>query len=313
MRRLASVVFTAVLALSPLTVLGDVVDAARSNLLVSVDWLAEHVDDPDLVLLHVGEHREYRAAHIPGARHVSLEDISVSDHSDMSRMRMLDLPAADDLHRRLSKLGIDDHSRVVVYFGDDWVSPATRVVFTLDAAGLGERSALLDGGMRAWKRAGNATTKELPGVPKPASLSPLQMQSRVVDADFVQSHLDTPGYVVIDGRAASLYDGVDTGGDHSHPHKTGHIAGAKSLPYTSITGLDLKLKSAAELRALFDAIGVKPGDTVIGYCHIGQQATAMLFAARSLGHRVFLYDGSFEDWSQRDLPVTNPSQKSKAP
>jgi thiosulfate/3-mercaptopyruvate sulfurtransferase len=55
---------------------------------------------------------------------------------------------------------------------------------------------------------------------------------------------------------------------------------------------------------------VKPDDTVIGYCHIGQQATAMLFAARSLGHRVLLYDGSFQDWSRRtDLPVENPSQK----
>ena len=55
---------------------------------------------------------------------------------------------------------------------------------------------------------------------------------------------------------------------------------------------------------------MKPDDTVIGYCHIGQQATAMLFAARSLGHRVLLYDGSFQDWSRHtDFPVENPSQK----
>ena len=54
--------------------------------------------------------------------------------------------------------------------------------------------------------------------------------------------------------------------------------------------------------------GVKPNDTVIGYCHIGQQATAMLFAARSLGYKVVLYDGSFEDWSKRDLPVDNPKK-----
>jgi thiosulfate/3-mercaptopyruvate sulfurtransferase len=237
----------------------------------------------------------------------------VSDHSDMQRMRILDLPPAEDLRQRLIRLGIGDGARVVVYFADDWISQATRVVFTLDAAGLGERSALLDGGMRAWKRAGHATTRRLPTVTSPVSLSPLRMQQRVVDAGFVQSHLDAPGYAVIDGRAASLYDGIDTGGDRAHPHKTGHIRGARSLPYTSITGLDLKLKSPAELRVLFDAAGVKPGDTVIGYCHIGQQATAMLFAARSLGHDVLLYDGSFEDWSQRDLPVFNPAQKSITP
>jgi len=55
---------------------------------------------------------------------------------------------------------------------------------------------------------------------------------------------------------------------------------------------------------------VQPRDTVVGYCHIGQQATGMLFAARSLGHPVLLYDGSFEDWSAHaDYPVENPSAK----
>ena len=65
----------------------------------------------------------------------------------------------------------------------------------------------------------------------------------------------------------------------------------------------MQLKPAADIAAVFTKAGVKPGDTVIGYCHIGQQATAMLFAARSLGYKVVLYDGSFEDWSKRDLPV----------
>jgi len=54
---------------------------------------------------------------------------------------------------------------------------------------------------------------------------------------------------------------------------------------------------------------VKPGDTLIGYCHIGQQATVVLFAARTLGYKVLLYDGSFHDWEKRDLPVENPSAK----
>ena len=81
------------------------------------------------------------------------------------------------------------------------------------------------------------------------------------------------------------------------PQRTGHIAGAKSVPFTEITDDNLKLKSVPELNALFAKAGVKPGDTVVGYCHIGQQATGMLFAARLTGHPVLLYDGSFEDWS----------------
>ena len=72
----------------------------------------------------------------------------------------------------------------------------------------------------------------------------------------------------------------------------------------------MRLKSAADLEAIFTKAGVKPGDTVIGYCHIGLQATAMLLAARSLGHPVLLYDGSFEDWSRHsDYPVDNPAKK----
>jgi thiosulfate/3-mercaptopyruvate sulfurtransferase len=70
------------------------------------------------------------------------------------------------------------------------------------------------------------------------------------------------------------------------------------------------LKSPAELLELFTKAGVKAGDTVIGYCHIGMQTTAMLFAARTLGHKVLLYDGSFQDWYRHtEYPVVNPSAK----
>ena len=96
---------------------------------------------------------------------------------------------------------------------------------------------------------------------------------------------------------------TDSGGQAA-PHKTGHIDGAVSVPYVSLVDENQQLKPKADLEAAFAKAGVKPGDTVIGYCHIGQQATATLFAARSLGYPVLLYDGSFEDWSRRNLPVT---------
>jgi len=84
----------------------------------------------------------------------------------------------------------------------------------------------------------------------------------------------------------------------------------KDVEVTELTDERLMLKSQAELRTLFDRAGVAPGDTVVGYCHIGQQATAMLFAARLLGHPVRLYDGSFQDWSRgTDAPVDTSAAK----
>ena len=279
----------------------------RQNLVVDAAWLKAHLADPDLVLLHVGDKKEYEAAHIPGARFVSQQDVSVSDHS--GKGLMLEMPPADDLRHRLEALGISDKSRVVVYYGKDWVSPSTRVMFTLDYAGLGDRSSLLDGGQDAWVRAGGAVTKDVTPA-KIGALSPLKTRPIVVDAATVKSRLGTKGFAVVDGRDAAFYDGVQTGGGHGQQHRTGHISGARSIPFTSITDDRLLLKSEGELAALFANAGVKPDDTVIGYCHIGQQTTAMLFAARTLGHKVLLYDGSFEDWSRHtDYPVDNPSEK----
>ena len=87
------------------------------------------------------------------------------------------------------------------------------------------------------------------------------------------------------------------------------------MPFTEITYDNLTLKSPNELAAIFTKAGVAPGDTIVGYCHVGQQATAMLFAARSLGHPVLLYDGSFQEWSRLTpaaaYPVETPAQKGK--
>jgi thiosulfate/3-mercaptopyruvate sulfurtransferase len=269
-------------------------------IVVSTGWLAQHLKDPNLVLLHVGEKGEYDAGHIPGARYVKLDDISVSSHDHQNGL-MLEMPAPDSLRARLEALGISNDSRVIVYYGNDWVSPATRVIFTLDYAGLGASAALLDGGMQAWKSEGHALTKDAPER-SPGQLAKLHINPIVVDAAWVKSRLGTPNFHLIDGRDAMFYDGVEKGGS-----RKGHIAGARSVPYTEIADDKLRLRSATELNALFARAGVAPGDTVVAYCHIGQQATAVLFAARSIGHPVLLYDGSYQDWSRRpDFPVEDP-------
>ena len=273
----------------------------RDSLLVSTSWLAAHYRDPDVVLLHIGDPAAYAKSHIPGAKFVPASEMSVSDHSDHGLM--LEMPSAQSLRDSLAALGISDNSTIVVYFAKDWVTPSTRVVFTLDYAGLGARTRLLDGGMDAWIHDGHEVTDAVTPA-HTGRLSALKIEPIVVTADYVRAHLGKPSVSVVDGRASSFYDGVQT----PNGQRTGHIAGAKSVPFTEITDDALHLKSADALAALFTRAGVAPGDTVIGYCHIGQQATGMLFAARLTGHPVLLYDGSFQDWSRHaDFPVDNPS------
>ena len=281
---------------------GTILAGPRESMLVDAHWLAKHVDDPNLVLLHVGDKAGYEAKHIPGARHVTLQDLSRP--TDMARGDLhLEMPPAADLRQRLENLGISNDSRVIVYYGKDWVSPATRVIFTLDYAGLGDRASLLDGGMEAWIAAGHPATDAVPAAKK-GSLAPLKVKPIVVTGEQVRAAMGKKGTAIVDGRAAAYYDGVETGGMPDKPHKTGHIAGARSVPFTEVVNEKNFWKSPEELRALFGKAGVKPGDRVIAYCHIGQQATAALFAARSLGYEVALYDGSFEEWSRReDAPV----------
>jgi thiosulfate/3-mercaptopyruvate sulfurtransferase len=283
------------------------VTGARDSLVVTPAWLSQHLHDPNLVILHVGDKDGYEAAHIPGARLVSMSDVSISDHTPKGLM--LEMPPADELKKHLEALGISDDSRVVVYYAGGWISPSTRIVFTLDYAGLGAHSSLLDGGIDAWVASGGAVTKEVPAA-KTGALSPLKTKPIVVDAAFVNSHIGAKGFAIVDGRTSNYYDGGSVGGQHGEVHRHGHIRSAKNVPFDQITDDHDTIKSNAELQALFTKAGVKPGDTVIGYCHIGQQATAMLFAARLLGHPVLLYDGSFQDWSRHtEYPVETKASR----
>lgn len=271
--------------------------APRESMLVSTTWLAENLTDPNLVILHVGSPDSY-AQHIPGARLVRTADIAVTSEAGGT----LEMLPEGELRLHLSGLGIGDRSRIVVYYAEV-PQAATRVVFTLDAAGLGARTSLLDGGMIAWAREGRPISAEEPTA-HIGSLSPLKMKKDViVDAKFVEDHVKAPGYSVIDARVPAFYDGTQTGGSKEKSHKAGHVAGAKNVPITSLTDERSNIQSPASLQAAFDKAGVKKGDKLIVYCHIGQQATGIIFAARTLGYDAVLYDGSFEDWSKRDLPV----------
>src|ERR1044071_5728833 len=97
------------------------VTGARDSLVVTPAWLSQHLHDPNLVILHVGDKDGYEAAHIPGARLVSMSDVSISDHTQKGLM--LEMPPADELKKHLEALGISDDSRVVVYYAGGWISP----------------------------------------------------------------------------------------------------------------------------------------------------------------------------------------------
>lgn len=278
----------------------------RDRLFVSVDWLAAHLNDPDLVILHVGPKDAYQAAHIAGARQVQLSSITAPSGPDALAV---EFPADSTLERQLEDLGLSDRSRPVVVAAKDWGTSALRVFSTLYYAGLGDRAVVLDGGLEAWTAAGRPVTAEA----SPTARGSLTIRPRsgfVVDADFVRGHVDAKGWAVIDARGQAFYDGVrNSQFSRDDPGKPGHVPGALSLGVQEVWQEDGRFKSTAELRALFDAAGVRPGDVVVAYCHIGIYANSILTAARVLGHEVRLYDGSFQDWAKRDLPLTTEATR----
>ena len=143
---------------------------ARPPLLVSTAWHAQHVNDPDLVLLPVGTRPTYDAGHIANARFVTLRDVMAGDPSPTTLT--LELPPLDVLRDRLAALGISNRSRVVVYQSDDQWTQSTRVMLTLDYAGLANVS-WLDGGQKAWTKAKLPLSTDVPAVAA-GTLSPLK-------------------------------------------------------------------------------------------------------------------------------------------
>ncbi|HEY3884629.1 MAG TPA: rhodanese-like domain-containing protein, partial [Vicinamibacterales bacterium] len=131
--------------------------SSRDRLVVTPAWLAQHLHDPDLVILQVDNRDAYDAGHIPGARYADDNDVAVMNApSGLSH----EMPASQVLHDNLAALGISNTSRVIVYAHNAWTS-STRFVLTLDYAGLANVS-WLDGGLDGWKRAGQSLSIDVP-------------------------------------------------------------------------------------------------------------------------------------------------------
>jgi len=275
--------------------------AAQQNLwggpIATPVQVRDALDDPRLVILHFGTMERYRGGHIPGARFAEWQDFEAPPGNASDLRRELPDPAA--LQATLRELGINDDSRILIYYDSGLEPNLTRIFFTLDWAGLGDRTAAMLGGIDSWTDAGGAITGMAPSSPpQPGQVTVRPRSDLLVTADEVALLATTPGHVLIDGRAAAFYDGV-----REDQGKAGHIPGAANLPHVDLFTEDRTFHSPEELERIFREAGVSPGDRVVVYCHVGFFGTAIVTAARMLGYEAVLYDGSWEHWAASDRPV----------
>ncbi len=250
----------------------------RETLFVSTKWLADHMRDANLVVLAVGEKSEYDAEHIAGSQYIDFHSIGVKGENGL----ILELPPMDKLAETFSKLGVSNDSRIVVYRLKDWLTPAARVILTLDAMGLGKNAAMLDGSLATWKEEGRALVKEAPAV-KEGKLTPCPQDDVIAGLEFVKSNLHQPGVRILDARDPKVYSGETA----RSGAPAGHIQGAGNVHYDSLldekTG---KLKPVEELQAKIPRCRCEAGGScgdVLLYRSAGQR-TVPGFALSRLRH-----------------------------
>lgn len=265
------------------------------SMVVSTGWLASHLHDSNLVILAVGDMKDYDEGHIPGALWVEY----MATHLMESHGLSLEMPPMSQLVEVFGKLGVSNDSHIVLYHNKDWDAHAARIYVTLDAMGLGRQSSILDGGMPAWRAESRPTETQTRSV-TPGTITPCPQNDVITDLGYVSANLHHPGVTIIDARLSKYYTGETQPGDQ----RRGHIPGATNIPYTSVVDDKGKLLSTAALQAIYRNAGAKPGDRIVAYCHVGQQASTIYFIARYLGLDARLYDGSWEDWSaHKNLPA----------
>lgn len=274
--------------------------AAPDSLVVSPEWLARHRADPGMVILHVSmDKAEYERGHVPGARWAD-------PHQLMSMAAPgVELPPVEAIEAILEALGVTDQSRIV-YYGDTWMAP--RVFLALEYAGLGDRAALLDGGLAAWRASGGTVTGDVPTWTRGA-VSTRAHPEILVSAAWLQQHLEDPTLALADVRSPGEYAATDSS---ERLPRFGHIPGGVNLPWErtftdpagALEGRPSRLRPAAELRRLFQDAGMREGSQLVIYCTVGLRASHMYFVARYLGWRPRIYDGSMSEWSRKpELPM----------
>ncbi len=272
--------------------------------LVSTDWLAKHLKDPDLRILDgscflpsAGRdgRAEYDAAHIPGARFFDIDDIS--DHrSELPHMA----PPTEKFMSRLRKLGVGDGHQVVVYDGMGLFS-AARVWWLFRLMGQ-DNIAVLDGGFPKWQAEGRAI-EDMPPIIRDRHMTVRRQNHMIKDVTQVSAASKLQDYEILDARSAGRFAGTEP--EPREGLRGGHIPGAKNVPYTDLLNGDATMKSPDDLRAVFEAAGVDMGKPVITSCGSGLTATVINLALERIGKTDHaLYDGSWTEWGAfATLPV----------
>ncbi|MDQ8163625.1 MAG: rhodanese-like domain-containing protein [Gemmatimonadota bacterium] len=272
-----------------------------ANMLVTTGWLADHRNDRDLVMLHVGTKAQYDSGHVAGARHTALDEVSLPT---VPGGLLLQMAGVEQLTAWAVRNGIGNSTRVIVIPHDGALQSATRVFITLAYLGAMDRISLLDGGYMAWKSESRATSTVAPAVAGAVTFTPSLRPDIIATIAQVEAATGDGTRHIVDARLARFYNG--DGGGYPRP---GHIPTAVNVPLSSVS-TNGYLKPLSELKVLFAEAGVDQRKPVITYCHIGQQATLLWFVATMLGHDARMFDGSFQEWSGTTrLPVVGPSGK----
>lgn len=265
---------------------------ADTSLVVSTGWLATHTGDPSVVLLHVDRtDSTWRTGHIPGARFVPYAALSV----EVDGIRT-ELPPPDSLRKLFEAAGVSTSSHVVLTGPPLMV---TRAFFTLDYLGHQHVSAL-DGGITRWRAEGRALQQDAPPVTR-GRIAPHPRPEIVALAEWVLGQLGKPGTSILDTRTEGEYLGT---GDRPGTPSIGHVDGARRLEWQDMfrDPNEFSPKGLEELATLWRE-RVTPGDTVVTYCTVGLRGSGSYFVSRLLGYPVKLYDGSYEEWAKKNLPL----------
>lgn len=279
--------------------------APAMDTLVSVQWLNEHLDDPDLVVLDctvlieqdenggmrpVSGRANYEQGHIPSA---GFADLLVGDLSDSSSPYQYAVPSPEQFAAAMGALGVGDDSRVVLYdaMGSPW---AARVWWMLRWIGF-DRAALLDGGLGAWTAQGLPLSTEVPDRAV-RTLSHSLRPELIADRDEVMAAIENDSIVIMDVMPEAHYRGEM--GFYARP---GHIRSAINVPMQQLTDESGLYRPNAELAAVFE------GDRnarYIAYCGGGIAASSSAFIMTRLGFTdVAVYTASLQEWA---ADSTNP-------